>query len=73
MKYAIEQRIRFIDFMIKNYGYIGRNVVMDFFGIGEVTASRDLKAYKELAPDNLSYSVEKKKYFKTTAFKSLYK
>ncbi len=68
MNYAIEQRMRFIDFILEHYGFIHRSVLMDYFGMGEAAATRDFKKYLELAPDNMVYSTKRKAYYKTEVF-----
>lgn len=32
MNYAVQQRLRFIDFLLYHYGRINRSVIMDYFG-----------------------------------------
>ena len=68
MKYAIEQRLRFIDFLLEHYGAINRNALIDYFGISVPQVSKDFKDYLKLAPDNMRYSVTKKSYIKNPEF-----
>jgi hypothetical protein len=72
VKYAIEQRIRFIDFMLAHYEYINRQHICDFFGVSEPTATRDFALYKSLRPTNMCLDNSSKNYMKTTAFKQIY-
>lgn len=72
MNYAVEQRMRFIDFLAYKYGFINRSMLMDYYGIGEACATRDFAKYKELAPDNLVYNLSERAYYKTQQFESIY-
>lgn len=72
MKYAIEQRLRFIDFIIDHYKEINRETLMDFFGISSPQATLDLKEYMKIAPDNIFYSFSSKKYLKHPEFKRVW-
>jgi len=73
MKYAIEQRLRFIDFLCYQYGKINRSALIDYFGISVPQASKDLKMYLKLAPDNLRYSRHRKVYLSNPEFKRIWK
>jgi len=72
MNYAVQQRMRLIDFLLFHYGQINRRIIMDYFGIGEAAATRDIKAYKEVAPDNIEYSGADKVYKRTLKFERVY-
>ncbi len=72
MRYAVLRRLRFIDFLLATYGYIRRSMLMDYYGISMPQASRDIKEYKGLAPNNIEYSKTDKVYKKTKAFKRLF-
>jgi hypothetical protein len=73
MNYAIEQRMRFIDFLLAHYGTINRSALTDFFGISVPQASKDFKDYLTIAPDNMRYSTSKKVYFKNPGFERVWK
>jgi archaellum component FlaD/FlaE len=68
MNYAQEQRLRFIDFLLSQYGYINRSAVMDYYSISTPQASRDFKVYMQLAPENMEYSKTDKIYKRTNKF-----
>ena len=72
MNYAIEQRMRFIDFLLLKYGKINRDFIVDYFGIGEATATRDFKKYKELYPKNIVFDNSSKMYLKAPLFERAY-
>lgn len=72
MKYAIEQRMRFIDFTLYHYGEVGRSILVDFFGISKPQATNDLKNYIKLAPDNVRYNTSLKKYIRNPEFERMY-
>lgn len=69
MNYAIEQRLRFIDFLMLEYGYMTRSALMNYFAISQAQATKDIKDYMELAPNNMEYSTIDKKYKRTNQFK----
>ena len=73
MKYAIEQRLRFIDFLVGVYGHINRNTIVEYFGISVPQVSNDFKTYIKMAPNNIIYNNSLKRYDKTDKFKPLYK
>jgi hypothetical protein len=45
---------------------------MEMYGVGPACATRDLRAYRELAPDNLVFDDRSKTYLKSKNFKRLY-
>lgn len=72
MRYAKEQRLRFIDFLVDQYGYINRSALVDFFDIGLAMATRDFAKYRAMAPGNLVYDTKKKTYLKSPNFKCIW-
>ena len=70
--YAVEQRLRLIDFLLHHYGQINRGALMDYFGISMPQASMDLRNYFALAPSNATYSKSLKTYLKSASFKRVY-
>ncbi len=72
MKYAKEQRLRLIDFLVNHYGHINRSTLMDFFDMGPAMATRDFAAYREIAPKNLVYDATKKTYLKSPGFERIW-
>lgn len=68
LKYAVEQRLRFIDFLLFQYGEVNRSAIVDYFGLSVPQATKDMKDYMRIAPDNMWYSNNKKAYLKTTEF-----
>jgi len=68
MKYAIEQRLRFIDFLLYQYGEVNRSALMDFYGISTPQATKDFKEYARIAPDNARYCTSKKAYLRNPEF-----
>ncbi|MRI43121.1 hypothetical protein D5301_12845 [Stenotrophomonas sp. MH181796] len=47
LTYAVEQRLRLIDFLLARYGRVNRGALMDYFGISMPQASLDLQHYQE--------------------------
>ena len=72
MKYAAEQRLRLIDFLLAQYGHVNRSAVIDFFAVGEATATRDFGEYKKLRPGNMFYNGHDKTYYATQTFERMY-
>lgn len=72
MKYAVEQRLRFIDFILDSFGYINRHHLMDYYGVSLPQATMDFKMYFEIAPDNGAYDGSQKRYCKTEVFKRIW-
>jgi hypothetical protein len=72
MNYAAQQRIRMVDFMLKHYGYLRREMLMDYFGTSMPCASRDISDYNLQAPGNAVYNPSAKRWERADAFKPLY-
>lgn len=70
--YAQKQRLAYIDFCLLFKGAIYRQDLINRFEVGLSAGSRDFNTYKELAPDNLIYSSQEKRYFQTDQFKPLF-
>lgn len=70
--HAIESRLRFVDFLVAQYGYIRRSALCDFFGISLPQASSDIGDYLTLAPGNLVYDAQGKSYVKGPNFKRVW-
>lgn len=70
--YAVEQRLRLIDFLLFQYGTINRSALMDYFGISTPQAAADFKLYMELAPWNMVYDKSAKMYRKSDQFARYY-
>lgn len=72
MNYAVEQRLRLIDFLLHHYGSVSRSELVDFFGIGEATATRDFALYADKAPGNALINPSSKRWVKSDIFKRVY-
>lgn len=68
MKYAVEQRLRLIDFLLHHYGSINRSSIMDYFGVSSPQASRDIADYLAIAPGNAVYDKTAKSYIRGSNF-----
>lgn len=55
IKWSARQRLQFIEIMAFYTGIISRSALARAFGISDPAATKDLKLYNELAPDNLIY------------------
>ena len=72
MNYAVEQRLRFIDFIADHFGKIQRKHLQDYFGISAPCATRDFRLYNEMAPENLLFNVQTKAWVRADSFKRIY-
>lgn len=70
--YAVEQRLRLLDFLLAQYGTFNRSALCDYFGISDAQASADVKAYLELAPGNMRYDLSGKVYRRAEKFQRVY-
>jgi hypothetical protein len=68
MNGAVQARLRFIDTMLEHYGSVGRAIIMDYFGMGGASASRDLALYNKLAPHNMVFDNSSKLYLRGPNF-----
>lgn len=55
VKWASRQRLQYIEIMAYYTGVISRSEVAEAFAISDAAATKDLKLYNDLAPDNLIY------------------
>jgi hypothetical protein len=53
LKYGVEARFEFIEFRVYWHERFNRSDLMDYFRVSQTQASQDLKAYHDIAPDNL--------------------
>lgn len=68
LTFAIAYRMRFIDFLLAEYGTINRRALINYFGISEPQASHDFSTYKQLGPGNMEYDMHDKTYRRARAF-----
>ena len=55
VKWASRQRLQYIEIMAYYTGVVTRSDVAKAFGMSDAAATKDLKLYGDLAPDNLAY------------------
>jgi len=70
--FAQKQRLAYIDFKLYFTGMVTRSEIVSHFELGLAAATRDLKLYKDNAPENMAYNNVEKKYFITTQFKPIF-
>jgi hypothetical protein len=68
ISYAIEQRLRLIDFLLQHYGTLNRSAIMDYFGVSMPQAALDIREYLAIAPDNMFYDKSAKTYRRSDCF-----
>jgi hypothetical protein len=62
------ERLAFIEFRLWFLGDVGRPDLIDRFGIAPAVATRDLAAYRELAPENIDFDGSRKVYVPSAGF-----
>jgi hypothetical protein len=68
MTHAKITRLRFIDFLLDQYGTINRSAIMDYFDLSMVQASLDLNEYITHAPMNTVYDKSARCYRRAETF-----
>lgn len=68
IKWAAEQRFQFLELTAFWHGGLNRSDLMDRFGISVPQASKDLAAYQQMFPTNLTYDASRKRYYTTENF-----
>jgi len=69
---AQRERLAFIEFRLWFLGDVRRPDLMDRFGIAPAVATRDLAAYRELAPQNIDFDGSRKVYVPTDGFEPVF-
>ncbi|UCE94554.1 MAG: WYL domain-containing protein [Flavobacteriaceae bacterium] len=72
LKWSIQQRIKFIDTHLFWEEKISRKDLTGFYDISIPQATKDLKQYAELAPENMYYDNSEKHYVTSLNFKPLF-
>ena len=72
MNYAVEQRLRLIDFLLAHYNSVGREEIEDYFGISSAQVTRDFQMYIKLAPANMLLNGSSKRWVRSDTFKRVY-
>lgn len=68
--FALEQRLRFIDFLLDHYGRLNRGALVDYFGISVPQASIDIRTYQEHAGiEQMRYDPSERCYLADKGFK----
>lgn len=63
-----EQRLEFIEFRLFWGGAVNRSDLIQQFGVSVPQASNDLTAYRQVAPENVSYDLSGKRYVPSATF-----
>lgn len=73
LSYAQRERLIFIEFRLYFLGDIGRQDLMQRFGIAPAVATRDFAQYRELFPSNICFDNKSKSYLIGQAFAPAFK
>lgn len=71
LNFAQKQRLAYIDFKLLFIGHVTRSEVVNYFGLGLSSASRDITLYKDLCPQNMEYDSRDKRYYQMPEFTPL--
>lgn len=72
LKWSSRQRLQYIELMAYYTGVIARSDLTRAFGVSDAAATKDLKLYSELAPDNLVYQQVVFGFVPTKSFKEVF-
>jgi len=72
IKWNTRQRMQYIEIMAYYTGVVSRSSVARTFGISDAAATKDLKLYGDLAPDNLVYKQSHFGFVPTPSFKAMF-
>lgn len=72
LNHAQRERLAFIDFSLEFFGQIARADLIQKFGTGLASCTRDLSLYRELAPDNAVLMHENKRYVRSGVFRAIF-
>jgi len=72
IKRATQQRLQYIELMAYYTGVVTRSDVAKAFGISDAAATKDLKFYSQIAPDNLIYKHNVFGFVPTTHFEEMF-
>lgn len=69
---AQKERLAYLEMRLFFFGVLRRADLEARFGIGTAAATRDLAAYRDLAPDNLQYAAVQRFYQPSSTFKPVF-
>lgn len=72
IKRATQQRLQYIELMAYYTGVVTRSDVARAFGISDAAATKDLKFYSQIAPDNLIYKHNVFGFVPTSQFEEIF-
>ncbi len=72
IKFVTRQRLQFIEVMAYYCGSISRSMLAKAYGISDPAATKDLKLYNELAPNNLEYNPSLFSFVPSTNFDEIF-
>ncbi|MCF6324742.1 MAG: WYL domain-containing protein [Gammaproteobacteria bacterium] len=72
IKQAQRERLLHIDFRAYFLGDVGRSDLIKRFGIKAAAATRDLRIYSDLAPNNLNYDTKTRAFLRSKRFKPVF-
>jgi hypothetical protein len=69
---AQRERLAFIEFRLWFLGDVGRPDLINRFGIAPAVATRDLAAYRDIAPENIDFDGRRKVYVPSKGFNAVF-
>ena len=67
-----QDRISYLDFRLRFFGTVGRQDIVNRFGIKAAAATRDIALYRRLASQNLEYDTKSKTYIRSELFNPVF-
>jgi len=72
IKWATRQRLQYIEIMAYYTGVVTRSGLAKAFGLSDAAATKDLKFYSEIAPENLLYKHNVFGFVPTPSFEEVF-
>lgn len=72
IKFSTRQRLQFIEVMAFYTGMISRSMLARAYGISDPAATKDIKLYNDLAPNNLEYNPSLFSFVPTASFDEVF-
>lgn len=72
IKWATRQRLQYIELMAYYTGVVTRSKLAKAFGLSDAAATKDLKFYSEIAPENLQYKHNVFGFVPTPSFREVF-
>jgi hypothetical protein len=72
MNFAMQQRLRLIDFLLDRFASFNRGDIADYFGVAPGQVTRDVAEYMKLAPGNTIYDASSQRYVRLPGYRRIF-